>query len=105
MFKPTILKVIIAVVLGGGAFFVASNAHFDPFPCEVADLDWETKRLGPMKSENCSLLDVKRSGEPMADHAKLAPGGYAIAVVLFGLLPYLLGCVIGHMIGRKKQTA
>jgi hypothetical protein len=105
MFKPTILKVVIFVVLGAGGFFFARNAHFDPFPCKVADRDWNTKQLGPTKSESCSLLDIKRAGEdPMADAAELEPGGYALAGLLFVVLPFFIAFGIGHLIQRKKTS-
>ncbi|MFT7465632.1 MAG: hypothetical protein ACI9EF_004001, partial [Pseudohongiellaceae bacterium] len=33
MLKPTVIKFVIAALLGGAYFFVCSNAHIDYFPC------------------------------------------------------------------------
>jgi hypothetical protein len=106
MFKPTVLKVVIAVILGGAGYFVASNAHFDAFPCEKAYYNYERNRVDTPTSGTCSLLAVKRSNEggANADYAKLTGGGYAVMVLLFGVLPYLIGAVIGHAISRKKTA-
>jgi hypothetical protein len=107
MFKPTVLKVVIAVILGGAGYFVASNAHFDAFPCEKASYNYERERLDTPTSGTCSLLAVKRSKERsggQADYAKLTGGGYAVMVLLFGLLPYLIAAPIGHKLGRKKTA-
>lgn len=108
MFKPTVLKVVITVILGGGFYFVASNAHMDAFPCEKAYYDYQRDRLDTPKSDTCSLLAVKRSkeGGPQADYAKLTGGGYAVMVLLFGLLPYFVASLVGHKLqGNKKKAA
>lgn len=105
MLKPTVLKVIIFLVLGGGFFFVASNAHFDPFPCTTASYDYRAERLEAPHDGTCSIMNVKRSGEPGADFAKLTPAGYALAGLLFVILPYLIAAGIGHAITRKRRSA
>jgi hypothetical protein len=106
MFKPTVLKVVIAVILGGAGYFLASNAHFDAFPCEKAYYNYERGRVDTPTSGMCSLLAVKRAQErgEQADYAKLTGGGYAMMVLLFGLLPYLIAAPIGHKLGRKKTA-
>src|SRR4051794_4361047 len=104
MFKPTVLKIILFVILGGGFYFVASNAHFDPFPCEKAYYDYKTEQLEPITSGTCDLPAVKRSGEgPNADYAKLTGGGYVVEGLLFLILPYIVASLIGHAIQRKKK--
>lgn len=108
MFKPTVLKIVLTVILGGGFYFVASNAHMDAFPCEKAYYDYQRDRLDTPKSDTCSLLAVKRSkeGGPQADYAKLTGGGYAVMVLLFGLLPYFVASLIGNKVqGAKKKKA
>jgi hypothetical protein len=106
MFKPTILELVLTVVLGGGFFFVASNAHFDAFPCEKAYYDLQADRLQPKTSGTCSLLAVKRSGQgPAADYAKLTAAGYAVGGLLFVVLPYIVASLVGHAIQRRKRAA
>jgi hypothetical protein len=106
MFKPTVLKVVIALILGGGFYFVASNAHMDAFPCEKAYWDYRRDRLDTPTSATCSLLAVKRSNEggPQADYAKLTGGGYAVMLILFVLLPYGIATPIANAISRKKAA-
>lgn len=104
MFKPTVLKIILFVVLGGGFYFVASNAHMDVFPCERAFYDYQNHRLETPTSTMCDLLSVKRSGQgPEADYAKLTGGGYAVGVLLFVVLPFIVASLLGHAIQRKKK--
>ena len=104
MLKPTVLKIVIAVLLGGGFYFVASNSHLDAFPCEVAHRDSRTDRLGAPAGEMCSLLTIKNKAD-WADRAELTGGGYAVMVLLFGVLPYLVGAAIGHAATKKKRAA
>jgi hypothetical protein len=92
------------VILGGGFYFLAANSHFDVFPCEKAYYSFSQDRLEPKAGSTCSLLDIKRSGDgPRADFAELTGGGYAVAVLLFVFLPYLVAAGIGHTIQRKKK--
>ena len=106
MFKPTVLKLVIAAVLGGGFYFVASNAHMDAFPCEKAYYNYERDRVDTPTSGMCSLLAVKRAkeGGSQSDYAKLTVGGYAVMLLLFVALPYLIAAPIGHKLGRKKTA-
>jgi hypothetical protein len=100
--NPTPLKLIIAVVLGAGGYFLASNAHFDAFPCQKANYNYDKEGYDAPQSEICSLLQIKRSGEEGADRAKLTGGGYAVMVLLFGVAPLLVGFALGHALQRKQ---
>jgi hypothetical protein len=104
MFKPTILKIVLTIVLGGGFFLLAINAHMDVFPCTKAYYSYQDQRLEPKTASMCSLLAVKRSGERSdSDFAELTGGGYAVGALLFVLLPYFVASIIGPMMRRSGR--
>lgn len=94
------LKLILGLVLAGAAYFVAANSHFDIFPCKETTEDPVSGRL-ETKDDTCSILQVQR--EPFGNEkAELTPIGYATAVGVLGILPLILGFVIGGFFTRKK---
>lgn len=95
-----LVKLILGLVLAGGAYVVAANSHFDIFPCKETTEDHMT---GQVKTEDstCSILQVQR--EPFGkEKAELTPIGYATAVGVLGVAPLILGFVIGGFFTRKK---
>lgn len=99
----TIIKLIIAAALGIGAYVLASNSHFDVFPCKVAKYDFRTESHASPVEETCSLLTVKRSGSyAAADRAELTAGAYPIAVLLFAVAPLVLVFGLGRAFRRKR---
>jgi hypothetical protein len=102
MFRPTPLKLILGLALVAGAYFVASNAHFDIFPCKQTVItDRMTNRVETRESE-CSLLQTSGRYYQPPEKAELTPVGYAVAVGVLGIVPLLLGFVLGSLFTRKK---
>lgn len=93
-----LIRLILGLVLAGGAYFVAANSHFDIFQCiETTEVGGRVRT----QEDLCSILQVQR--EPFAgESAKLTPVGYATAVGVLGLLPLLIGMWIGGLFTRKK---
>lgn len=95
-----LVKLLLGLVLAGGAYVVAANSHFDIFPCKETTEDFNT---GTTRTEEstCSILQVQR--EPIGkERAELTPVGYATAVGVLGVAPLILGFVIGGLFTRKK---
>ena len=93
-----LIRLILGLVLAGGAYFVAANSHFDVFQCNETT---ETDGRLETKEDMCSILQVQR--EPFGNEkAELTPIGYATAVGVLGILPLILGFVIGGFFTRKK---
>jgi hypothetical protein len=94
------LKLILGLVLAAAAYFVAANSHFDIFPCKETTENYTTGQV-ETKDDTCSILQVQR--EPIGkDRAELTPIGYAMAVGVLGVVPLILGFVIGGFFTRKK---
>lgn len=93
-----LIRLILGLVLAGGTYFVAANSHFDVFQCNETT---ETDGRLETKEDMCSILQVQR--EPFGgEKAELTPIGYATAVGVLGLLPFIIGYMIGGMFTRKK---
>lgn len=91
------LKLILGLVLAGGAYLVAANSHFDIFPCTVT-----TQDEGRTKTEDgtCSIMAVQR--ESSYEKSELTPAGYATAVGVLGVAPLILGFILGGLFTRKR---
>ena len=73
-----LVRLILGLLLAGGAYFVAANSHCDIFPCKETTEDPSTGQL-KTQDDTCSILQVQR--EPIGrDKAELTPIGYATAV-------------------------
>jgi hypothetical protein len=98
MLAGMLIRLILGLVLAGGAYFVAANSHFDIFPCTVT-----TEDEGRTRTEDgtCSIMAVQR--EPYGgEKSELTPVGYAVAVGVLGVVPLILGFIIGGFFTRKK---
>lgn len=92
------LRLILGLVLAGAAYFVAANSHFDIFPCK----EYRQTEFGQdIRSGECSIMEVQRTPYP-GERAELEPEGYALAIVVLGIVPLLLGIWIGGRLTRKK---
>ncbi|WAS97436.1 hypothetical protein [Nannocystis punicea] len=100
MFRPTPLKLILGLVLVAGAWFVASNSHFDIFPCTKTTEDNRTGRLDT-SSSTCSLLQTQGDYYQPPESAKLTEAGWATVAVVLGLVPLMLGFAIGSRFSKK----
>jgi hypothetical protein len=103
MFQPTAFKLILVAVLAGSFYLVLGNSHIDIFPCEVTSRDYE-KKEDVKTSEVCSLLDVNRPAT-LGDQSDLTGAGWAVAVLVIGVVPFFLGFGLGHKLEKKKQDA
>ncbi|MBL9103990.1 MAG: hypothetical protein JNL82_23805 [Myxococcales bacterium] len=95
-----LVKLILGLVLAGGAYVVAANSHFDIFPCKETTEDFDT---GQTRTEDstCSIMQVQRA--PIGkERAELTPVGYATAVGVLGVAPLILGFLLGGFFTRKK---
>ena len=104
MLKPNLLKLVIFVVLAGGFLFVALNAHMDIYPCTKSDYDFQSERCRPPQSSTCDLLAIRRSGGRSDCKAELSGGGWAVAILVHGILPYFVAAAAGHFIARRKRA-
>lgn len=102
MFKPTALKLILGLVLAGGFTFVALNAHIDIFPCVKREMDFTTNKV-QTREGTCSLLYLYNQDHMQGEGGELTGAGYGVAAAALGLVPLLVGFMIGHAIGRKKS--
>ena len=104
MLKPNLLKLIIYLVLAGGFLFVAMNAHLDIYPCTQARYDSQRERCGPPLSSTCDMLAIRRSGSRYDCPAELTGAGWAVAILVHGILPYIVAAAAGHFIARRKRA-
>jgi hypothetical protein len=106
MLKPNLIKLVIFVVLAGGFLFVAMNAHMDIYPCTKSDYDSEHERCRTPQSATCDLLTIRRSsgGSRYDCPASLSGGGWAVAILVHGILPYIVAAAAGHFIARRKRA-
>lgn len=102
MLKPTVLKVVIAVVLGVGYYFLCANAHIDYFPCEYSEMNYNPPPEYQTGERTCSILGINRPARDPQTWERLTVGGYIVAVLSFGVVPILLGFGIGHAVRKKK---
>ena len=106
MFKPNAIKLVIFVVLAGGFLFVAMNSHMDIYPCTQSRYDFQRERCGPPLSSTCDLLAIRRSSEGGRSDcpASLSGGGWAVAILVHAIIPYLVAAAAGHFIARRKRA-
>lgn len=102
MFKPTALKVILGLVLAGGFTFVALNAHMDFFPCVKKEMNFTTNKI-ETREGTCSLLFLYNQDHIDGEGGELTGAGWGVAVGVLGIVPLLVGFMIGHALGRKKS--
>jgi hypothetical protein len=102
MFRPTPLKLILGVLLVAATYFVSINSHMDLFPCELTRLDYQTDRL-ETQSSSCSLMQTQGDYMQPPERAELTGAGYAVAVLVVGVGPMLLGFVLGSIFRRRRE--
>jgi len=104
MGKRIAITLVVAIVLGGGLWALLSNAHVGIFPCEKTSYDFQTKRKVGPKSAMCSLLDIRHNstGE---DKSHLTVVGYLVEGVVVGVIPLVIGFLVGTALTRKKAGA
>ena len=102
MFRPTALKLILGVLLVAGTYFVCINSHFDIFPCKVTETDSRSQRLETTDG-SCSLLQTQGDYFRPPERAELTPAGYGVAFVVVGVVPLLLGFMLGSMFRRRRD--
>lgn len=95
---------IVAVVLGAGTWLLMANSHVDIFPCEKTEYDLTTHKVEGPKSATCSLIDFKPSHISEGESVKLTAAGYAVEAVVVGVIPLVIGFVVGSRVGRKKAA-
>jgi len=102
MFRPTALKLVLGVILVAGTYFVCINSHFDIFPCKVTENDLRTDRV-ETKEGSCSLMQTQGDDFQPPTRAELTPAGYGVAFVVVGVVPLLLGFMVGAMFRRRRD--
>ena len=102
MFRPTALKLILGVLLVAGTYFVCINSHFDIFPCKVTEHDPRSQRM-ETRDGSCSLMQTQGDYFRPPERAELTPAGYGIAFVVVGVVPLLLGFMLGSMFRRRRD--
>lgn len=102
MFRPTALKLVLGVLLVAGTYFVCINSHFDIFPCKVTENDHGSQRMAT-RDGSCSLMQTQGDYFQPPERAELTPGGYGVAFVVVGVVPLLLGFMLGSMFRRRRD--
>ncbi len=102
MFRPTPLKLILGVLLVAGTYFLCINAHIDIFPCEQTRKDMRSDRIAT-EDASCSLLQTQGDYFQPPERAELTPAGYGVAFLVVGVVPLLVGFMIGSMFGRRRD--
>jgi ABC-type antimicrobial peptide transport system permease subunit len=97
MKKSTIVPLIIFLVLAGGLYYVLSNAHLDVFSGTIKKHDYFTETDNMEMGKSISLLDVKNG------IASLDGTGWATAVGVIGVIPFLIALLISRRIKRKER--
>lgn len=102
MFRPTALKLVLGVLLIAGTYFVCINSHIDIFPCKLTEMDYTSQRV-ETKDESCSLMQTQGDGFQPPERAELTPAGYGVAFVVVGVVPLLVGFMLGSLLGRRRD--
>ncbi len=100
MLRPTKLKLVLGVLLVAATYFVCINSHLDIFPCVVTELDDLAGRL-VTRDGHCSLMQTQGDYLRAPEHASLSPVGYVVAVGVVGVVPLLVGFVLGTVLRRR----
>lgn len=102
MFRPTALKLVLGVLLIAGTYFVCINSHIDIFPCEMTRASYTSSSLETVDG-SCSLLQTQGDYFQPPERAALTPAGYGVAFVVVGVVPLLVGFMLGSLLGRRRD--
>ncbi len=102
MFRPTAIKLILGLILIAGTYFVCINSHIDIFPCNKTEEDYQTHQLRT-EENSCSLMQTQGDYTQPPERAELTPAGYAVAFVVVGVVPLLVGFMLGSMFRRRRD--
>jgi hypothetical protein len=108
MGKRLAVTLIVTAVLGVGLWFVLTNAHIDIFPCEKTEYDFAADRMGPPTAGTCSLMGVFNPVLPASETGgsqRLTTAGYALYALVVGLVPLLIGLIVGRRVGAPKAPS
>ena len=103
MLRPTKLKLVLGMLLVAATYFVCINSHVDIFPCEVRRLGAASQTLGSPESDSCSLMQTQGDYFQPPERAELTPAGYAVAVLVVGVVPLMFGFVLGSVLRRRRD--
>jgi putative flippase GtrA len=102
MKKSLLFTVILGVILAVGTYFLLSNSHVKIFPGIEYEYDYLSDRCIE-DSGNIALIDLDRSYSSDCPDAKLTAGGYIVAVIVIGLLPFLVSFILSKIFFKKKK--
>lgn len=103
MLRPTKLKLVFGMLLVAATYFVCINSHVDIFPCEVRRLSAATRTLGSPEADSCSLMQTQGDYFQPPEGAELTPAGYAVAVLVVGVVPLVVGFMLGSVLRRRRD--
>jgi succinate dehydrogenase/fumarate reductase cytochrome b subunit len=96
VFKPNLVKTILFIILVVVSFCLLNGLRI--FPCQTQPV---IQNPPPLEDSLClpPLLGTILIGVNVA----YSPVSYVLVAVLFVVVPYVLACLIGHPLRRKKQ--
>jgi len=103
MKKSLLFTLILGAILAVGTYLLLSNSHVEIFPGIEYEYDYLSDRCIE-DSGNIALIDLKNEGySSNCPDAKLTAGGYAVAVLVIGLLPLLVSFILSKIFFKKKK--
>ena len=83
-----------------------ANSHIDIYPCTMTEYSYTTHACGSPHDGSCALLDLEQEdGSRSCARSQLTPAGYAVAVVVIGLVPLALAALAGFLARKKPAKA
>jgi len=103
MKKNLLFTLILGLILAVVTYLLLSNSHVEIFPGVEYDYDFNMDRCIE-QSGNISLIDLKHGGFSLdCPSPKLTAGGYIVAVLVIGVLPFLVSFLLSKKFFKQKK--